>query len=220
MLQRGTMPTVSNTTAELSESWQESIRGEWATTARAAAHLPKTPREFMIYCMGLLLIASGLGLHIFLSVQILDARVQIQQINAEIERIERVNSEIVYATTLHTSVDKMVQRAMANGYVYTTERKYVDRGTLFGPTATGASGPATAEASSGQDVAETENNQLRDLPRRMGEFVPPLPDRSALNAGVMAAGDQIREWSQRGEAGWATQQEQLRQRLDRFGQRE
>ncbi len=218
MLQRGTMPTVSNTTAELSESWQETIRGEWATTARAAAHLPKTPREFMIYCVGLLLIASGLSLHVFLSVQILDARVQIQQINAEIERIERVNSEIVYATTLHTSVDKMVRRAEANGYVYTTERKYVDRGTLFGPAPTDASVPATAEADRGQDVAATAN-QLRDLPRRMGEFVPPLPDRSTLNAGVMAAGDQTREWSQRVQASWTAQQEQLRQRFERYDQR-
>ena len=219
MLQRGTMPTVSNTTAELSESWQESIRGEWSTTAQAAAHLPKTPREFMIYCVGLLLIACGLGLHVFLSVQILDARVQIQQINAEIERIERVNSEIVYATTLHTSVDRMVRRAKANGYVYTTERKYVDRRTLFGPTAAEAFTPASATASERPDIRLAEN-RLRDLPQRMGEFVPALPDRSTLNDGIMAAGDQIREWSQRGEASWTSQQEQLRQRLEGFSQRE
>ncbi len=218
MLQRGTMPTVSNTTAELSESWQESIRGEWSTTARAAAHLPKTPREFMIYCVGLLLIACGLGLHVFISVQILDARMQIQQINAEIERIERVNSEIVYATTLHTSVDKMVRRAKANGYVYTTERKYVDRETLIGPAATETLAPTSA-ASGRPDIPLTEN-RLHDLPQRMGELVPALPDRSTLNDGVMAAGDQIREWWLRGEAGWTTQQEQLRQRLESFSQRE
>jgi hypothetical protein len=219
MLQRGTIPTVSGTTAELSESWQESLRGEWIATLRSAARLPATPREFMIYSVGLFLIACGLALHVFLSVQILDTRVQIRQIDAEIEHIERINSEIIYATTLHTSVEQMEQRIQASGYAYTTDRLYVAHADTVDPRSTPDDQPLGKELQPASDEGSTQN-ALHELPQRMGELMPALPDRSRLNASIMATGDQVRNWAEQGRTSLDAQEEQLRQRFERFAQRE
>jgi hypothetical protein len=54
----------------------------------------------------------------------------------------------------------------------------------------------------------------------MGELMPALPDRSRLNASIMATGDQVRNWAEQGRTSLDAQEEQLRQRFARFAQRE
>jgi hypothetical protein len=209
MLQRGTMPTVSARAAELSDSWHESFQGDWVDGLRAAARLPSTPREFLLYSVVVLMIAGALAAHLLIAVQILNARVEIQALQEQIVRVEQINSEIVYATTLTTSVDQMVARAKTNGYAYTTERRYVAPMANADDEQSASAEPDRISAlgihlnlTSG-DGAQTGMNDWRSR-------LPGLPDGPALqdgfanlnqraHTGVQDGLDGLREW---GLAAW------------------
>ena len=198
------MPTVSARAAELSDSWHESFQGDWVDSLRAAARLPSTPREFLLYSVVILMIAGALVAHLLIAVQILNARVEIQALQEQIVRVEQINSEIVYATTLTTSVDQMVARAKANGYAYTTERRYV--------------APMENAADAQNAAAETDRisalgihlNLTSADGRQAGlnewrNRLPELPERRALQddfadlsqtarTGIQNGLDRLREW--------------------------
>lgn len=205
MLQRGTMPTVSARAAELSDSWHESFQGDWVDSLRAAARLPSTPREFLLYSVVILMIAGALAAHLLIAVQILNARVEIQELQEQIVRVEQINSEIVYATTLTTSVDQMVARAKANGYAYTTERRYV------APVANAADAQNAAAEADRISALGIHLNLTSGDARQAGlnewrSRLPGLPEGLALQdglanlnqtarTGIQDGLDRLREWA-------------------------
>ena len=178
MLQRGSMPTLSSRAAELSDSWSDPLQGDWRTALREAARLPETGREFALYGLAILTIAGALSIHLILAVQILDARLTIRQFDAQITRVEQANNEIIYVTSLTTSVDDMMQRGQAEGYAFTTERRYVQ------PQAANASQEPLTITEPAVEIAiqpplpaaaQTPNAQWR-------ERLPTLSERAVMQA--------------------------------------
>jgi hypothetical protein len=90
-----------------------------------AIPLPSTLRSFLAYMAGLLLIAAGMLLHVSLSAQILQARVEVDRLKEVHDSIQNRNAELVWEIARKTNLEHIQQAAYAQGYRPITQRQYV-----------------------------------------------------------------------------------------------
>jgi len=198
MLQRSGFPT-QVTTEHLTATLQRSLSGQWLEALQPYIWLPSTPGQFLgTLAMGLL-IATGLMVHVYLSVQVQVARYEVYDAREAYETVERHNAEFIYAIAQKASLTELQLRASAAGYVPVTKRSYIDRRILL---------PAVAAADTTEVNAEQEPIAS---PVGTGEMMALVP-ASAVNPAVGwwdAATQQWSVWDQ----GWQAWSSGTRQQV-------
>ncbi len=130
MLQRSSLPTTSP--AELADSLQRSLDrpfdGRRWQALQDVLPMPATWQQYLLACLALAIVLGGMWLQVLLSVQIARAEFTLRQMRSEYARVERQNSELVYAISQQSSLAQMAELATQSGYVPATGRTYLVRG--------------------------------------------------------------------------------------------
>ncbi len=174
MLQRSSLPTTSP--AEIADSLQRTFdgplsgpfRGRRWQAVQDVLPLPATWQQYVLACLALTIVIGGMWLQVLLSVQIARSEFTLRQMRSEYARVERQNSELIYAIAQQSSLAHMADLATQYGYVPATGRTYLVRG---------------------QDAAA-----LPALASEPAALIPgPAPDRLAPTGDWL---DQTRQWWQ------------------------
>ncbi|MBW7885915.1 MAG: hypothetical protein H3C34_25450 [Caldilineaceae bacterium] len=123
--------------------------------------LPATFQQYMLFLLVFGVIVAGMMVQIWLTVQTAEDRRTLRQLHAEYARIEQENSELVYAITTRTSLQRVKETAAQLQYIPATTRVYVrlhevDAGTptaalaLAGEASPALYAPVAADPSSAQ----------------------------------------------------------------------
>ncbi len=98
---------------------------DWVEEIDRRLQLPATFQSFALVCVGLLLFVAGAFMHLLLSVQILETKVQLAQLREEYNAIEQRNGETVFLIARETNLARLRERVVAQGYVPITARQYI-----------------------------------------------------------------------------------------------
>lgn len=128
MLERSSLPTYVST--ELTDSLQQTFNRRRLEVLQEMLRLPDTYQQYLVLLAGTLAIGLGMLVHVWLNVQIAEARVLVRQLAAERQQIERENSEIVYAIANSSTLARVEAAARQQGFRPVTERAYVRRDAL------------------------------------------------------------------------------------------
>jgi hypothetical protein len=130
MLQRSSLPTTSP--AEIADSLQRTLDrpfdGRRWQALQDVLPIPTTWQQYLLACLALIIVIGGMWLQVLLSVQIARAELSLRQMRNEYARVERQNSELIYAIAQQSSLAQMAELAAQDGYVPATGHTYVVRG--------------------------------------------------------------------------------------------
>ncbi|MFN8443622.1 MAG: hypothetical protein U0175_22785 [Caldilineaceae bacterium] len=87
--------------------------------------LPSSIQSFLVFFILLLLVAGAMGMHVMLSVQVMQKQSTLLELQAQQAHIERQNAELVWQINQSASLDQVYQQAMQQGYEPMVERKFV-----------------------------------------------------------------------------------------------
>jgi hypothetical protein len=107
--------------AQASLNWLQQVVGLLDSSLR----LPNSPRAFMIYLLGLVIVFAGAFMHVLLAAQIMQAEFTLNQLQEEYLVIEQQNSEIIFQIARDTNLVRLQQRVLDEGYAPVQEREYV-----------------------------------------------------------------------------------------------
>lgn len=96
----------------------------WRALAQTL-RLPDTLPSFLLFTFVVIVVSSGLLLHLQLSTTILQDKVQLQQLQVAEQVIEEENSNLVWAIVQETELNKVKERAIALGYQPALQREYL-----------------------------------------------------------------------------------------------
>ncbi len=138
MSQRSNANTISTpTTTGVAESIR--IPNERLVAVRQLVALPTTLRGFLLFALGLLLVATGIMLQILLSLQIHTTKVAIADVAYTAELHEKRNAELIWAIADATSVEAIRRRALRLGFAPIEQPFFLKRdaqaGLAWAPTA-------------------------------------------------------------------------------------
>lgn len=184
MLERSSLPTYVPT--ELTDSLQRTFNRRRFEVLQEMLWLPETYQQYLLLLAGTLAVGLGMLVHIWLTVQIAEARALVSQLAAESQRIERENSELIYAIANSSTLTRVEAAARQQGFRPATERVYVRRDAVRGD------GGRSAELSS----VAPESTTPAPSPAASGEDLPGAGLLDAVGRGLGAAG----EWLQRSAA--------------------
>ncbi len=119
-----TAPSTATSALPLSPGWLSPLLRQMDLAA-GWLRLPDSPQAFARYVAGLSLIFLGLTLQVLLAAQILQARVELSQLQAQHERLIQENSELAWQIAAATNLDRIAQRARELGYVPANGRTFV-----------------------------------------------------------------------------------------------
>ncbi|GIV79550.1 MAG: hypothetical protein KatS3mg050_3944 [Litorilinea sp.] len=122
--QATTAPSTAAPALPLPSGWLSPLLRQMDVAA-GWLRLPDSPQAFARYVAGLSLIFLGLTLHVLLAAQILQARVELSQLQAQHERLIQENSELAWQIAAATNLDRIAQRARELGYVPAEGRTFV-----------------------------------------------------------------------------------------------
>lgn len=125
MLERSSLPTYVST--ELTDSLQQAFGRRWFEVLQEMLWFPETYRQYLLLLAGTLAVGLGMLVHVWLNVQIAEARVLVRQLMAERQQIERENSEVIYAIANSATLVRVQEAARQQGFRPVTERVYVRR---------------------------------------------------------------------------------------------
>ncbi len=134
--------------------------GSWQLLARTL-RLPDTARAFVLFLLAITVICGGLVLHLLLAINILESRIELQQLDVEYRTIRRESTTLIWAISQETTLSRMQERALAAGYEPVFERRYVIQPLMAIPLAADLSANALSAASPNLD-AQTAVNPDRD----------------------------------------------------------
>ena len=115
MYQRTTLPPLPQA-ADLRDAWNAPLPDNWLEILGRAFRLPQTFRGFMAFSMLLISVAAGVTLQLLLSIQTSALQSELIQLERQLSRIERDNSEIVWRIAQNTSLPDVVLRARRLGF--------------------------------------------------------------------------------------------------------
>lgn len=90
--------------------------------------LPRDLRSFLIYCSVLFVVVAGTMVHVLMSAQILQAEVEVANMENQYTVIKRQNGELLWRIGRATNLQQVQERAKAEGYAPIAERQYVGTG--------------------------------------------------------------------------------------------
>lgn len=102
----------------------QSNYGSWQLLAHTL-RLPDTARAFLLFLLTITVICGGLVLHLLLAINILESRIELQQLDVEYRTIRRESTTLIWAISQETTLPRMQERALAAGYAPVFERRYV-----------------------------------------------------------------------------------------------
>ena len=152
MLQRTSIP--STVPADIRESLQQTLGRRWSDVLQELLWLPETARQYLLFLAVALLIAGGMTLQVWYSVQIGEARAELRHLAVQQQRIERENSELIYAIATGTTLDRIRRAALQQGYKPATKREYIRRDEIV----------ATAILELGQEALPAAPHASHELP--------------------------------------------------------
>jgi hypothetical protein len=178
MLQRSLPSTPS---AELADSLQRTLDRRWARSLQDSLPLPQTWQQYLLSLAITLVIAGGLALHVLLSVQIAEGEYQVRMLRAEVQRIERDNSDLVYQIAMRSSLTQIEIEAAKQGFGPATERVFVHR-----PQTTASNVPGLLPQPVGANSSTELNPSSRELTSDWGpaEATGPPASQDWLGQGV------------------------------------
>lgn len=135
MLQRTSLPPA--VPADIRESLQRTLNRRWSDVLQELLWLPETSRQYFLFLAIVLVIAGGMMLQVWYSVRIAEARAELRALAAQQQRVERENSELVYAIARSSTLDRILRVALQQGYKPATDRVYVRRDEIATATIPG-----------------------------------------------------------------------------------
>ena len=87
--------------------------------------LPHDARTFALFIVGLMLVFGGALTQVWLSAQIMQAKVQLVRLDAEFYTIEQQNGDIIFDIARLSSLPRLKEQIIALGYVPVQAREYV-----------------------------------------------------------------------------------------------
>jgi hypothetical protein len=168
MLQRSSLPTAS--TAEIADSLQRTLDGSLGASLaepfagrrwqglQDALPLPTTWQQYLLACLAITIVVGGMCLHVLLAVDIARAELNLRQLRSDYARVERQNSDLIYAIAQQSSLAQMAKLAAQNGYVPATNRTFVftdsDVPMLSGRTSAAHSEPSPVTTLQPREAAD------------------------------------------------------------------
>ena len=128
MLERSTLPTYVPT--ELTGSLQQTFNRRRFEVMQEMMWLPETFQQYLLLLAGTLAVGLGMLVHVWLTVQIAEARLLVRQLAAESQQIEHENSELIYAIANNSTLARIEAAARQQGFRPATERVYVRRNAV------------------------------------------------------------------------------------------
>lgn len=133
MLQRSSLPTTSP--AEIADSLQRTFDGPFSgpfsgrrwQAIQDVLPMPATWQQYVLACLALTILVGGMWLQVLLSVQIARSEFTLRQMRGEYARVERQNSDLIFAISQQSSLAHMAELAAQSGYVPATGRTYLVR---------------------------------------------------------------------------------------------
>jgi len=125
MLQRTSIPPA--VPADIRESLQQTLSRRWSDVLQELLWLPESPRQYLLFLVITFVVAGGMMVQVWYSVQIAEARAELRALAAQQQRIERENGELIYAIAMSTTLDRIRRAALQQGYKPATDRVYVRR---------------------------------------------------------------------------------------------
>ena len=107
--------------------------------------LPSTPRAFMLYLAGLILVFTGALLHVTVAAQVMAAKIELADLNRQYALIEQQNGDLIFRISRHSNVMRLQEQAAGLGYVPATEREYIFVPSESAPAMAAAPTPSTAQ---------------------------------------------------------------------------
>ncbi|HAJ34160.1 MAG TPA: hypothetical protein DCL15_00495 [Chloroflexi bacterium] len=159
MLERSSLPTYVST--ELTDSLYQTFNRRWFKVLQEMLWLPETYQQYLLLLAGTLVVGMGMLVHVWLNVQIAEARVLVRQLTAESQQIERENSEVIFAIANSSTLARVEEAARQQGFRPVTERVYVRRDAVRSAGLTSAAPerspalPQSSVQSSVQSSAQT-----------------------------------------------------------------
>jgi hypothetical protein len=148
--------------------------------------LPTTPRGYLLYLCGLILITGGMGILTLMSAQILEAKAHLRQLTAEHEKLQQSNSELVWLIARESNLERIQRRLAGKGYVAVTDVEYVVLG--------GAEPLVPAVVQAPTQPETTTPPALAALPAAMVESHAPRPELSLSASNTTAWNDAPAGW--------------------------
>lgn len=184
MFERSTLPSTVST--EIPGSLQHTLGRRWVIALQEMLWLPENFRQYLLLLAVTLLVGAGMMTQVWLKVQVAEERYLLAKLTAQQQRIERENSELVFAIASATSLRQIEQAAIAQGYRPVTRRVYVRRDELPVLDSPVASSPAAPIAS---HVAELSPALEEPRPEQnAAESIRPAAQRSPLEELMAAVG--------------------------------
>lgn len=177
MLQRQTLPTLSQTTQTAAHDGVIDLRAVdpalvWARLRLRvqgrplALPLPATFRHFMLFLVVLLAVMVCLMLHVMLSVQIMQGELEASALQAEHARIERLNADLMWQIAHRSDLDDVYARAVASGFVPAEQRFFA--APIVEPDPLAFLADSTDETAP-SSVPQNWTEHVSNLPQRTGE---------------------------------------------------
>ena len=91
----------------------------------SSLRLPNSPRAFMTYLLGLIIVFAGAFVHVLMAAQIMQAKFELAQLQEEYRAIEQQNGDIIFQIARDSNMNRLQERVLAQGYVQVEEREYV-----------------------------------------------------------------------------------------------
>ena len=192
MLERSSLPTYVPT--ELTDSLQQTFNRRRFEVLQEMLWLPETYQQYLLLLAGTLAVGLGMLVHIWLTVQIAEARALVSQLAAESQRIERENSELIYAIANSSTLTRVEAAARQQGFRPATERVYVRRDAVRRDAVRSDGG-----RSAGLNGAAPESTTPAPSPATAAASSEDLPGAGLLDAVSRALGA-AGEWLQRSVA--------------------
>lgn len=108
----------------LNPTFARPIQNGWRRLMLPLTWLPETWPQYLILLAVVLAFAAGLAVQIYLTVEIARAQVDFRTLQAEYERIERHNADLVFGISTKTALDRIYTEAEQQGFVPATGREY------------------------------------------------------------------------------------------------
>lgn len=152
MLQRSSLPTTSP--AEIADSLQRTFDGPFSgpfsgrrwQAIQDVLPMPATWQQYILACLALTIVVGGMWLQVLLSVQIARSELTLRQMRGEYARVERQNSDLIFAISQQSSLAHMAELATQSGYVPATGRTYIVRDQQAADASSAALALAPAQA--------------------------------------------------------------------------
>ena len=122
------------------------LRDHWRLLAQTL-RLPDTWQSFLLFTLAVALLCVGLILHLQLSTTILQDKINLEQLRAEEQVIQKENANLVWAIAQETDLNRVKIRATELGYEPAFQRNFViiPSKTVVGGVMPSATQPALAQ---------------------------------------------------------------------------